>query len=86
MRDALSSVAIRIARSARKHRIGAAHILEAMAAAGVPTLLEHDKLFYVGADSRGVELEIVAVPDDKRPGGPAVIHAMPTHYRRQEEQ
>ncbi len=85
MCDTLSSVAIRITRSARKHRIGAAHILEAMTAAGVPELLEDDKLLYVGADSRGVELEIVAVPDDKRPGGLAVIHAMPTHYRRQEE-
>ena len=85
MCDTLSSVAIRITPSARKHRIGAAHILEAMTAAGVPELLEDDKLLYVGADSRGVELEIVAVPDDKRPGGLAVIHAMPTHYRRQEE-
>lgn len=85
MCDTLSSVAVRITRSARKHRIGAAHILEAMTAAGVPELVEDDKLLYVGADSRGVELEIVAVPDDKRPGGLAVIHAMPTHYRRQEE-
>ncbi len=77
----LSNVAIRITRSARKHRIGAAHILEAMSAAGVPELMEGDKLLYIGADSRGVELEIVAVPDDKRPGGVAVIHAMPTQYR-----
>jgi len=72
----LSNVAIRIARSARKHRIGAAHILEAMSAAGVPELMEGDKLLDIGA-----ELEIVAVPDDKRPGGVAVIHAMPTQYR-----
>ncbi len=56
-----------------------------MTAAGVPELLDDDKLLYVGVDSRCVELEIVAVPDDKRPGGLAVIHAMPTHYRRQEQ-
>lgn len=31
----------------------------------------------VGADARGVELEIVADPDDRNPGGLAVIHAMP---------
>lgn len=43
--------------------------------------MEGDKLLYIGADSRGVELEIGAVPDDKRPGGVAVIHAMPTQYR-----
>ena len=42
---------------------------------------EGDALIYVGHDDRGVELEIVAVPDDHREHGIAVIHAMPTHYR-----
>lgn len=54
-----------------------------MAAAGVPELLEDGKLLYVGIDSRGIELEVVAIPDDKHPGGLAVIHAMPTHYRQE---
>ena len=54
-----------------------------MANAGHPT--EHgDQLFYIGEDDRGVELLIIAVPDDKNPGGLAVIHASPTawHNRR----
>lgn len=71
---------IRITRPARKHRIGTARIREAMLAAGDPES-DGDAKVYVGTDSRGVELEIVAVPDDRHPGGLAVIHAMPTQYR-----
>ncbi|MGN7799091.1 hypothetical protein [Leifsonia sp. 22587] len=71
---------IRVTRSARKHRIGNAHILAAMMDAGEPTA-EGDALRYVGRDDRGVELEIIAVPND-RGDGLAVIHAMPTEWRR----
>lgn len=49
--------------------------------AGEPTI-DGDALVYVGIDARGVELEIVAVPDDRNPEGLAVIHAMPTDFRR----
>lgn len=54
-----------------------------MVAAGVPELLEGGKLLYVGVDGRGVELEVVAVSDNRHPGGLAVIHAMPTRYREE---
>lgn len=37
-----------------------------------------------GPDSRGVEIELVAVPDDRKPGGLAVIHAMPASFRGEE--
>ena len=40
-----------------------------------------DQLHYIGIDSRGLELEIIAVPDDHHPDGLAVIHAMPTSFR-----
>lgn len=63
-------------RSARKHRIGNALILVAMMDAGEPEVMG-DALRYVGRDDRGIELEIVAVPND-RGDGLAVIHAMPT--------
>jgi hypothetical protein len=53
----------RITHSARKHRCNNRFILEAMAEAGEPTV-DGDALLYVGVDSRGVEIEIVAVPDD----------------------
>jgi hypothetical protein len=70
---------VRITRSARKRRIGNAHILAAMMDAGVPTV-DGDALVYIGRDDRGVELHIIAVPDD-RGEGLAVIRAMP-HERR----
>jgi hypothetical protein len=72
---------VRITRSARKHRVGAERILAAMIDAGEPTV-QGDTLRYVGRDQHGVEIEIVAVPDDRRPDTLAVIHAMPTKYRR----
>lgn len=72
---------VRIARPARKHRIGNTRILEALAGA---TLIEQDgdMLIYLGIDNRGVEIEIGVVPDDRNPDAWTVIHAMPTQYRR----
>jgi hypothetical protein len=72
-------VRIRVSRSGRKHKIGNAHILAAMRNAGVPVLVPGtDQLLYIGKDDRGVELEVIAVPDDRDPSGVTVIHAMPT--------
>lgn len=67
-------------RSGRRHRIGNAHILAAIIDAGEP-VVEGDSLVYIGRDDRGIELEIVAVPNDKG-DGLAVIHAMPAEFRR----
>lgn len=72
-------VRIQFTRSARKHKIGKAHALAALAAAGEPTCQSDDKLLWVGSDDRGVELEIVGVVI------PAedlilIIHVMPTSF------
>jgi hypothetical protein len=40
-----------------------------------------DAVRVIGTDDRGVELELVLVPDDRRDGW-TIIHAMPTSYRR----
>lgn len=75
-------------RSARRHKIGNAHILAAMANAGTPTVVENERgpqLHYVGADDRGIELHVIAVPDDRHPEGLAVIHAMPTSFASSDE-
>ena len=74
---------IRVVRSARRHKVGNPRIMEAMAHTGEPAMIS-DQLHYVGTDARGVELEILAVPDDRNPGGLAVIHAMPIDFRRKE--
>jgi hypothetical protein len=63
------------------------HILAAMRNAGVPVLVPGaDQLLYIGKDDRGVELEVIAVPDDRNPGGVTVIHAMPTSMRGDSEE
>ncbi len=70
----------RITRSARKHRISAGRIREALANA-VLVSEDGDYATYIGTDSRGVELEIGIVPDDRFPDQFAVIHCMPTAWR-----
>ena len=50
-----------------------------MRSAGTLALIG-DALHYIGRDDDGLELHIVAVPDD-RGEGLAVIHAMPNEWR-----
>lgn len=73
---------VRMLRSGRKHKIGLAHVRAAILNAGEAMYDEVLRTYsWVGVDDRGVELEIVAIDDDKR-DGLAIIHAMPTAYRR----
>jgi len=74
-------VRVRISRSARKHRLGAERIRQALATS---TLVrqESDAAVYVGTDDRGVEIELVVVTDDRNEGGYTVIYAMPTAWRQ----
>ena len=70
-----------MARSGRKHGIGNARILAAMQKAGDRQPTDTDALVYIGEDDRGVELYIIAVPDDMKPGGLTVIHCTPNAWR-----
>jgi len=72
----------RIARSARKHRIVNARILEALRSARSTTPVGSDGYLLIGVDARGVELELIVVPDDRDDDGWVVFHAMPTAWRR----
>jgi len=79
----MDGLPVRVVRSGRRHRIGNAHILAAMVNAPPPTLVDTEdgwQLHFLGADDRGIELHVIAVPDNRREGGLAVIHAMPTSY------
>jgi len=74
---------VRVVRSGRRHRLGNAHILAAMANASPPTLVETEdgpQLHFLGANDRGVQLHVIAAPDNRRDGDLAVIHAMPASY------
>lgn len=73
----------RVTRTARRHRIGNAHILAAIQDAGAPMIVEDvrgPQLHYIGIDDRGVQLHVVAIEDDRREGWLAIIHAMPTSF------
>lgn len=56
-------------------------MLAALRDAGEPESEAGDALRYIGTDDRGIELELVVVPDDRGIGW-TIIHAMPTSYRR----
>ena len=76
---------MRVTRSARRHRQGVAHIRAAILNAGEAVYDETEGAYsWVGIDDRGIELEVVAVPDDKR-DGLAIIHAMPTEFRKRKK-
>lgn len=79
MYDILDMKRVRVVRSGRHHRIGVAHIQVVVDA--VDPVKLGDRLVFTGEDDRGVELEIIAVPDDRDPDSLAVIHAMPTAFR-----
>ncbi|SKM80541.1 Uncharacterised protein [Mycobacteroides abscessus subsp. massiliense] len=69
----------RITRPARRHRIGDAHIRAALANADDFTI-DGDMVKYFGQDDRGIDMEVGVVPDNRRPGRFAIIHAMPRKF------
>ena len=83
----MGGVQFRFTQSARKHRIGKAHVREAIANAGEPTRIPatdgqvEDRLSWIGVDDRGAELEILGV---ETPDYVLIIHVMPTALRRRD--
>ncbi|MCA1674690.1 MAG: hypothetical protein LC799_21690 [Actinobacteria bacterium] len=73
---------IKFAQSARKHRIGRAHVLhviETVSYTRYPATENLDaRIEWRGPDDRGVELEVIAV---ELPDLWLVIHVMPTALR-----
>jgi hypothetical protein len=80
MYDILDMTGIRVVRSGRRHKVGVAHIVAVMST--VSPVVVGDQPLFVGVDDRGIELEIIAVPDNRNPETLAVIHAMPTEFRK----
>lgn len=74
---------IRFTSDARKHKIGAAHarfVVENKVAERTPGKNEFEyRLFWVGIDDRGLELEIAGVEFEDEI---LVIHVMPTNFRK----
>jgi len=77
---------IRFTSDARKHKIGAAHarfVIENSVAVRTPGQNEFEhRLFWVGVDNRGLELEIAGIEfEDKI----LIIHVMLMNFRRGRE-
>jgi hypothetical protein len=77
---------IRFTSDARKHKIGAAHarfVIENSVAVRTPGQNEFEhRLFWVGVDNRGLELEIAGVEFEDEI---LIIHVMPMNFRRRRE-
>jgi hypothetical protein len=77
---------IRFTSDARKHKIGAAHarfVIENNVAVRTPGQNEFEhRLFWVGVDDRGLELEIAGIEFADEI---LVIHVMPRSFRRRQE-
>jgi hypothetical protein len=72
-----------VARQARRHKIGKAHLLAALAAAGDPVLGQDGLLHWIARDDRGLELHIAGRPSREDPDDLTVIvHCMPTDLER----
>jgi len=77
---------IRFTSNARKHKIGAAHakfVIENNVAIRTQGQNEFEhRLFWVGVDDRGLELEIAGIEFEDEI---LVIHVMPMNFRRRGE-
>ena len=77
---------IRFTSDARKHKIGAAHarfVIENNVAVRTPGKNEFEhRLFWIGVDDRGLELEIAGIEFEVEI---LVIHVMPREFRRRGE-
>ena len=77
---------IRFTSDARKHKIGAAHarfVVENNVAERTPGQNEFEhRLFWIGVDDRGLELEIAGIEFEEEI---LIIHVMPRDFRRRGE-
>lgn len=76
---------VHFASSARKHRIGKAHVLYVMESCEPMAVLTSDgedrKLLWIGFDERGLELAVIALELSEFI---LVIHVMPRSFRRRQ--
>jgi len=73
---------VKVARSARKHRVSKHRILTAMRHSGVPTIQPNNSILFVGRDTGGRLTEVIAITAGEDDELLIVIHAMPLEWTR----
>lgn len=73
---------IRVTAKARKRIGNRRNMMVALRHAGNPLLIDDNRAYLIGIDSRGVRFEMILVADDRDADTWILIHALPTHYRR----
>ena len=71
----------KVSRSARRHKIGRAHLFAALANAGDPDR-DGELLRWIAPDDRGIELEIFGRLAKENHDLVIIIHVMPTNLRK----
>lgn len=66
--------------AAARRRASKTNVMAALRHAATPLLVDGNRAYYIGTDTRGVELEIILVAEED--GSWTCIHAMPTSYRK----
>jgi hypothetical protein len=73
---------IRLTAKARRRIRSLANAHAALRNAGMPLLLDGNRAYFIGIDSRGVRFEMILVVDDRDADEWVMTHALPTHYRK----
>lgn len=63
-------------------RISKWELLAALHNAGLPLLIDRDRAYFIGTDTRGREFEIILAPDDYDDELWIAVHALQTRYRK----
>jgi hypothetical protein len=63
-------------------RISKRELLSALRNAGLPLLVDYNRAYFIGTDTRGREFEIILAAHDKDDDLWVAVHALQTSYRR----
>lgn len=73
---------IRVTAKARRRIGNRRNMMAALRNAGNPLLIDANRAYLIGIDSRGIRFEMILVADDRNADEWILIHALPTHYRK----
>ncbi|MCA4760895.1 hypothetical protein H8Z51_19245 [Mycobacterium avium subsp. hominissuis] len=73
---------IKMTAKARRRIGNRINLIAALRNAGEPLLVDGNRAYFIGTDARGIRFELILVADDRDADVWVLMHAMPTHYRK----